>query len=115
MTQWESLSWAISTVRLLFLYGGNNRAVNGAVLSLNLQDDLMEYDTSRVSVMLLLLISADTPSMEAISSVKQLLQFGVAQDFLRRDFVLVGHRDLGRTECPGDKLYAALSQLRATK
>lgn len=114
MTQWESPSWAISAVRLLiyFLYDDNNRAVYGAVVCLSLQDDLME--SLHVSMMLLLLISANTPSMEAISSVKQLLQFGVAQGFLRPEFVLVGHRDLGQTECPGDKLYTALSQLRAT-
>ncbi|XP_044057533.1 peptidoglycan recognition protein 5 [Siniperca chuatsi] len=56
----------------------------------------------------------DTPSTEAISSVKQLLRSGVSQGFLQREFVLLGHRDLGSTECPGGKLYAALPQLRGT-
>ncbi|KAM7399565.1 hypothetical protein PAMP_018830 [Pampus punctatissimus] len=56
----------------------------------------------------------DTPSREAISSVKRLLQSGVSQGFLRPHFVLFGHRDLGNTECPGQKLYAALPQLRGT-
>nr|XP_046246451.1 peptidoglycan recognition protein 5 [Scatophagus argus] len=56
----------------------------------------------------------DTPSAEAILSVKQLLQSGVSQDFLNPQFVLLGHRDLGSTECPGKKLYAALPQLRDT-
>ncbi|XP_034557254.1 peptidoglycan recognition protein 5 isoform X2 [Notolabrus celidotus] len=53
----------------------------------------------------------DTPSTEAIMSVKQLLKNGVAQGNLQKDYVLLGHRDLGSTECPGGKLYAALSQL----
>ncbi|KAF3692979.1 Peptidoglycan-recognition protein SC2 [Channa argus] len=57
----------------------------------------------------------DTPSTEEISSVKLLLQCGVSQGFLHREFVLLGHRDLGNTECPGGKLYAALSKLRGTK
>ncbi|XP_060901935.1 peptidoglycan recognition protein 5 [Labrus mixtus] len=57
----------------------------------------------------------DTPSKEAISSVKQLLQLGVCQSFLDPEFVLFGHRDLGSTECPGNKLYAALPQLRNAK
>ncbi|XP_026168146.1 peptidoglycan recognition protein 5 [Mastacembelus armatus] len=57
----------------------------------------------------------DTPSKEAISSVKKLLQSGVSQGFLRQDFVLLGHRDLGSTECPGEKLYAALPKLREVK
>lgn len=65
--------------------------------------------------MLLLLISDDTPSAEAMSSVKQLLQFGVSQEFVCPEFIVVGHRDLGGTECPGDKLYAALPQLRSAK
>ncbi|XP_070685765.1 peptidoglycan recognition protein 5 [Pempheris klunzingeri] len=56
----------------------------------------------------------DTPSKEAISSVKRLLQSGVSQGCLRQGFLLFGHRDLGNTECPGGKLYAALPQLRAT-
>ncbi|XP_040903069.1 peptidoglycan recognition protein 5 [Toxotes jaculatrix] len=54
----------------------------------------------------------DTPSKEAILSVKQLLQSGVCQGFLHKEFSLFGHRDLGDTECPGEKLYAALPQLR---
>ncbi|CAJ1065885.1 peptidoglycan-recognition protein SC2-like [Xyrichtys novacula] len=53
----------------------------------------------------------DTPSKEAISSVKQLLKCGVAQGHLQPEYGLFGHRDLGQTECPGTNLYAALSQL----
>ncbi|XP_062275521.1 peptidoglycan recognition protein 5 [Scomber scombrus] len=56
----------------------------------------------------------DAPSKEAISSVKQLLQSGVFQGFLQSKFDLFGHKDLGNTECPGKKLYIALSQLRTT-
>ncbi|XP_070762301.1 peptidoglycan recognition protein 5 [Enoplosus armatus] len=56
----------------------------------------------------------DTPSTGAISSVRQLLCSGVSQGFLQPEFVLFGHRDLGSTECPGGKLYAALPQLRGT-
>ncbi|XP_069003389.1 peptidoglycan recognition protein 5 [Embiotoca jacksoni] len=56
----------------------------------------------------------DTPNQDAISSVKRLLQGGVSQGFLHPGFVLLGHRDLGETECPGEKLYAALAQLRST-
>ncbi|XP_075956659.1 peptidoglycan recognition protein 5 [Anarhichas minor] len=58
--------------------------------------------------------NVDMPSTEAMSSVKRLLQSAVCQGFLNPKFTLVGHRDLGQTECPGGKLYAALSQLRGT-
>uniref|UniRef100_A0A3B5KTQ7 Peptidoglycan-recognition protein n=1 Tax=Xiphophorus couchianus TaxID=32473 RepID=A0A3B5KTQ7_9TELE len=56
----------------------------------------------------------DTPSKEAILSVKQLLMSGVLQGFIRPEFALYGHRDLGATQCPGENLYAALSQLRSS-
>nr|XP_019950513.1 PREDICTED: peptidoglycan-recognition protein SB1-like [Paralichthys olivaceus] len=56
----------------------------------------------------------DEPSEEALLAVKQLLQSGVSQGFLCKDFALFGHRDLANTECPGEKLYAALPKLRGT-
>ncbi|KAK2847004.1 hypothetical protein Q5P01_010003 [Channa striata] len=57
----------------------------------------------------------ETLSKDLFSSVELLLQSGVSQGFLHRDFVLLGHRDLGNTECPGEQLYAALPNLRGTK
>ncbi|MED6289211.1 hypothetical protein CHARACLAT_000408 [Characodon lateralis] len=56
----------------------------------------------------------DSPSKEAILSVKQLLMSGVLEGFIEPQFVLYGHRDLGATECPGKNLYAALSKLRSS-
>ncbi|XP_068441220.1 peptidoglycan recognition protein 5 [Clinocottus analis] len=56
--------------------------------------------------------TVDTPSAEAMSSVKRLLQSGVCDDYLDAKFTVFGHRDLGQTECPGGKLYAALPQLK---
>ncbi|XP_013870469.1 peptidoglycan recognition protein 5 [Austrofundulus limnaeus] len=56
----------------------------------------------------------DTPSKDALQSVKQLLISGVSLGFLQPQFVLFGHRDLGNTICPGENLYAALPQLRST-
>ncbi|XP_028275234.1 peptidoglycan recognition protein 5 [Parambassis ranga] len=55
----------------------------------------------------------DTPSREAISAVKQLLKSGVSRGFVHSAFSLLGHRDLGQTECPGSNLYAALPQLKS--
>lgn len=64
--------------------------------------------------MVFVLIADDTLSKEIISSVKQLLQSGVFLGYLQPNFDLFGHKDLGDTECPGKKLYAALPQLRST-
>ncbi|XP_008274128.1 peptidoglycan recognition protein 5 [Stegastes partitus] len=54
----------------------------------------------------------ETPSEKAIQAVKKLLQDGVSQAFLEPKFDLVGHKDLGETECPGDKLYPVIQQLK---
>ncbi|XP_068173935.1 peptidoglycan recognition protein 5 [Antennarius striatus] len=57
--------------------------------------------------------TTDTPSTESLSAVKELLLSGVSQGFLHPEFVLLGHRDLGNTLCPGEKLYTVLPDLQA--
>uniref|UniRef100_A0A8C7WLB6 Peptidoglycan recognition protein family domain-containing protein n=1 Tax=Oncorhynchus mykiss TaxID=8022 RepID=A0A8C7WLB6_ONCMY len=42
----------------------------------------------------------------SVSSVKQLLQCGVSQGHFHPVFILLGHRDLRDTECPGERLYS---------
>lgn len=64
--------------------------------------------------LLLVFIADETPSEKAVVAVKQLLQSGVSAGFLQSGFDLYGHRDLGNTACPGEKLYAALPRLRST-
>ncbi|XP_035648257.2 peptidoglycan recognition protein-like [Oncorhynchus keta] len=49
----------------------------------------------------------ESPSPAAKSSVKHLLQCGVSQGHFHPVFILLGHRDLRDTECPGERLYAA--------
>uniref|UniRef100_A0A8K9XQK7 Peptidoglycan recognition protein family domain-containing protein n=1 Tax=Oncorhynchus mykiss TaxID=8022 RepID=A0A8K9XQK7_ONCMY len=49
----------------------------------------------------------------SVSSVKQLLQCGVSQGHFHPVFILLGHRDLRDTECPGERLYAALKHLKS--
>ncbi|XP_029571364.1 peptidoglycan recognition protein 1-like isoform X1 [Salmo trutta] len=54
----------------------------------------------------------ESPSPAALSSVKQLLQCGVSQGHLHPELILLGDRDLRDTECPGERLYAALKHLK---
>uniref|UniRef100_A0A4W5JJP4 Peptidoglycan recognition protein 5 n=1 Tax=Hucho hucho TaxID=62062 RepID=A0A4W5JJP4_9TELE len=54
----------------------------------------------------------ESPSPAALSSVKQLLQCGVSQGHLHPVFIVLGHRDLRDTACPGERLYAALKHLK---
>ncbi|KAJ8368933.1 hypothetical protein SKAU_G00089610 [Synaphobranchus kaupii] len=49
----------------------------------------------------------ETPSPAALSSTKKLLQCGVSLGYLHPAYILLGHRDLAKTECPGNILYEA--------
>lgn len=45
------------------------------------------------------------PNSKAISAAKNLISCGVGQKYLSTDYDLLGHRDVGQTDCPGDALY----------
>ncbi|KAK3590387.1 hypothetical protein CHS0354_028496 [Potamilus streckersoni] len=45
------------------------------------------------------------PNDAALNAVKQLIACGVANNKLSSTYILHGHRDVGQTECPGNKLY----------
>ncbi|CAM4577541.1 unnamed protein product [Leuciscus chuanchicus] len=54
----------------------------------------------------------DLPSSASLSALLRLLHFGVLHGHVHPNFVLVGHRDMAKTECPGEHLYALLPKLR---
>ncbi|XP_071327960.1 peptidoglycan recognition protein 5 [Trachinotus anak] len=96
-----------------FLVGGDGTVFEGRGWGLSGAHTLGKNHDS-VGIAFMGNFNNDTPSKEALLSVKQLLQSGVSQGFLQKEFALFGHRDLGQTECPGEKLYAALPQLKAS-
>ncbi|XP_030621059.1 peptidoglycan recognition protein 5 [Chanos chanos] len=55
------------------------------------------------------------PSPAALSSLQRLLYSGVAQGHLYSNFVLLAHRDLAHTECPGEHLYSSLQRLKSQR
>lgn len=96
MTRWGSPSWEATTVPIL---------VPAPLFFLSSDHFFVPAPT-------VFLIADDSPSSEALASVRKLLRSGVCQGFLQPQFALKGHRDLGSTDCPGDKLYADLPELR---
>ncbi|XP_062842958.1 peptidoglycan recognition protein 5 [Trichomycterus rosablanca] len=54
----------------------------------------------------------ETPSMAALSAVRALFRYGMKEGFLSPDCVILGHRDVSDTECPGENLYSVLHTLR---
>lgn len=57
-------------------------------------------------------ISDESPSLQALSAVRALIQHGVAKGYLQPNFVILGHRDVADTQCPGGKLYSLLHTLK---
>nr|AGK40911.1 PGRP-LB [Nilaparvata lugens] len=48
------------------------------------------------------------PSTEMLDLAKQLVVCGIEKNFIDKDYVLYGHRDVGKTECPGNSLYGEI-------
>ncbi|KAJ8313923.1 hypothetical protein KUTeg_008484 [Tegillarca granosa] len=45
------------------------------------------------------------PNDAALYAVKQLIQYGLDNGHISADYILKGHRDVGKTSCPGTKLW----------
>ncbi|XP_076449431.1 peptidoglycan-recognition protein SC2-like [Babylonia areolata] len=45
------------------------------------------------------------PNAAAVSTAQQLIKMGVDHGHISATYTLKGHRDLGATDCPGDRLY----------
>ncbi|GFN90908.1 peptidoglycan-recognition protein [Plakobranchus ocellatus] len=45
------------------------------------------------------------PTQKQLTAVKDLISKGVTLNKLKSDYTLRGHKDVGTTDCPGDKLY----------
>lgn len=45
------------------------------------------------------------PNDAALDAVKQLIQCGLDNGHISADYILKGHRDVGKTSCPGTKLW----------
>jgi hypothetical protein len=49
------------------------------------------------------------PREVQLNAAKQLIGCGVANNLIRSDYVLYGHRDVRATDCPGHALYREIS------
>ncbi|XP_026476995.1 peptidoglycan-recognition protein LB-like [Ctenocephalides felis] len=67
------------------------------------------YNFNSVGICLIGNWSDKLPSQAMLTAVKNLISCGVAEGHLKKDYVLLGHRQAVSTECPGNKLYAEIS------
>lgn len=47
----------------------------------------------------------ELPSEQMLKAVHELIDYGVAKQIIKSDYILYGHRQVRDTECPGDRLY----------
>lgn len=52
--------------------------------------------------------SADLPPRPVLDKLQQLITYGTQMGYIQRNYVLLGHRQVKATECPGNRLYNAL-------
>lgn len=45
------------------------------------------------------------PNQKAIDALKEIISVGISKGKITKDYKLYGHKDVGKTECPGEKLY----------
>ncbi|KAK3103912.1 hypothetical protein FSP39_022863 [Pinctada imbricata] len=50
------------------------------------------------------------PNEAALNATKQLISCAVTNGYITEDYILKGHRDVGQTACPGDKLYELIQK-----
>ncbi|CAF1476404.1 unnamed protein product [Didymodactylos carnosus] len=50
------------------------------------------------------------PRAALLELVKSIIKCGVAQGYIRSDYILRGYRDLDSTACPGNAFYAEIKQ-----
>ncbi|XP_016371513.1 peptidoglycan recognition protein 5 isoform X1 [Sinocyclocheilus rhinocerous] len=71
-----------------------------------------EHNFNSVGIAFMGNFNDEMPSSASLSALLRLLHIGVLHGHIRPNFVLVGHRDVAKTECPGEYLYALLPKLR---
>lgn len=50
-------------------------------------------------------IIAELPPAPMLEAVHRLIEFGVANGNVQKNYTLIGHRQVRDTECPGDRLF----------
>lgn len=53
--------------------------------------------------------TAELPPPHMLKRVKQLIEYGLTEGRIAKDYILLGHRQVRNTECPGQALYNEIS------
>ncbi|XP_067275554.1 peptidoglycan recognition protein 5 [Pseudorasbora parva] len=71
-----------------------------------------DHNSYSVGIALMGNFNDELPSSASLLALLRLLHTGVLHGHVRPNFELIGHRDVAKTECPGEHLYSQLPKLR---
>ncbi|KAB0797681.1 hypothetical protein PPYR_08674 [Photinus pyralis] len=63
------------------------------------------YNNKSIGICVIGNYQSTSPNDSALAALKTLIQEGVAKGHIKRDYKLLGHGQVGATECPGGALY----------
>ncbi|CAH1641147.1 unnamed protein product [Spodoptera littoralis] len=70
----------------------------------------LRFNEYSVGIALIGSWTVELPTKEQLDTLKIIIDHGVQQGHIDPDYLLVGHRDIRDTHCPGDTLQAEISQ-----
>ncbi|XP_011211382.2 peptidoglycan-recognition protein SC1a/b [Bactrocera dorsalis] len=68
------------------------------------------YNSRSVGIALIGDWTDDLPPLSVLDKLQQLITYGTQMGHIQRDYVLLGHRQVKSTDCPGNRLYNALKE-----
>uniref|UniRef100_A0A0K8WML6 Peptidoglycan-recognition protein LB n=1 Tax=Bactrocera latifrons TaxID=174628 RepID=A0A0K8WML6_BACLA len=68
------------------------------------------YNSRSVGIALIGDWTDDLPPLPVLEKLQQLITYGTQMGHIQRDYVLLGHRQVKSTDCPGNRLYNTLKE-----
>lgn len=65
----------------------------------------LRYNSNSIGICMIGHYVSTSPNNAALAALKDLIQQGVAKGHIEKDYKLLGHGQVGATECPGGALY----------
>ncbi|XP_044763069.1 peptidoglycan-recognition protein LB isoform X2 [Coccinella septempunctata] len=87
-----------------FAVGGDNRAYTGRGWSA-VGAHAPHYNNRSIGICVIGDWTEELPPTSQLDVVKKLIDYGVQNGKIRPDYMLLGHRQVRDTECPGDALF----------
>ncbi|XP_055337271.1 peptidoglycan-recognition protein SC2-like [Paramacrobiotus metropolitanus] len=100
--KWDDIGYS-------FLIGGDGTIFEGRGWN-RVGAHTQGYNSNGYGIAFLGTFTSQLPTARAISSAKALIADAVSRGFLKQNYILKGHRQMGNTECPGSKLYQEIQK-----